>query len=356
MYPAGAASTHSKPQMPLSHFWGNNFWILKAINLNRGRWIHVFNKLSSLKKLLKQYSTGKRDHNGGLTSKLKKLNFGGIKMWRDKLLACDIELKSNTRPAYEAIYSQPQVITNESSGSKGSFQQYFVNKPNPELKSFIIQKYIERPFLIHGRKFDIRVWVLVSHTGKCYFFKEGYLRTSAAPFCLDASTPDDPSVHLTNNAVQKHAEGYGRFEEANQLSFGQFQDYLSDSGSQFDFFRDCLPQMKAVARHTLLAARRKLASTEGRLGFELFGFDFMLDADFNTWLIEVNTNPCIEESSEMLRHYLRRMLDDMMKLELDPIFPKPSKPLNPSSKPKLLKPKSLRRKDNSYYPINNHMQ
>jgi tubulin--tyrosine ligase len=25
--------------------------------------------------------------------------------------------------------------------------------------------------------------------------------------------------------------------------------------------------------------------------FELFGFDFMIDVDFRTWLIEVNTNP-----------------------------------------------------------------
>jgi len=31
--------------------------------------------------------------------------------------------------------------------------------------------------------------------------------------------------------------------------------------------------------------------------FELFGFDFIIDEDMNIWLIEVNTNPCIEESS-----------------------------------------------------------
>jgi tubulin polyglutamylase TTLL1/tubulin monoglycylase TTLL3/8 len=30
--------------------------------------------------------------------------------------------------------------------------------------------------------------------------------------------------------------------------------------------------------------------------FEIFGYDFMLDEDFNVFLIEVNTNPCIETS------------------------------------------------------------
>jgi D-alanine-D-alanine ligase-like ATP-grasp enzyme len=33
---------------------------------------------------------------------------------------------------------------------------------------------------------------------------------------------------------------------------------------------------------------------------EIFGYDFILDSDLKTWLIEVNTNPCIEESSPLL--------------------------------------------------------
>ncbi|CAI2384071.1 unnamed protein product [Moneuplotes crassus] len=284
----GGGSGYIIPTMPLSHFSGSNFWILKAINLNRGRCIHVFNSLQELKKILKQYSLG----------------------------------DSKREQPFEAIYSQPQ---STEPSSKPSSVKNKVKKV--EMKSFVIQKYIERPFLIHDRKFDIRLWVLVSHTGKCHFFKEGYLRTSATKFSMDDSNPDDPHVHLTNNAIQKSLKGYGQFEDGNQLSFKQFQEYLdSIEDCNVDFKRDCLPQIKNIIRHTLLAARKQLNNNKGRLGFEFFGFDFMLDADFNAWLIEVNTNPCIEESSEMLKHYLRRMIDDMMKLELDPLFPKPTKP------------------------------
>lgn len=38
----------------------------------------------------------------------------------------------------------------------------------------VLQKYLETPLLYNGRKFDFRVWVLVDHTAKYYFFKEGY--------------------------------------------------------------------------------------------------------------------------------------------------------------------------------------
>ena len=54
--------------------------------------------------------------------------------------------------------------------------------------------------------------------------------------------------------------------------------------------------------------------------FELFGYDFIIDEDFNTWLIEVNTNPCIEESSKVLKILLPRMIDDMLKLSVDQYF------------------------------------
>jgi len=45
--------------------------------------------------------------------------------------------------------------------------------------SFIVQKYMENPLLISGRKFDIRMWILYTHEMKIYLFKQGYIRTSS---------------------------------------------------------------------------------------------------------------------------------------------------------------------------------
>lgn len=47
----------------------------------------------------------------------------------------------------------------------------------------------------------------------------------------------------------------------------------------------------------------------------------MIDHKMKVWLIEVNTNPCLEESSPILEEILPRMLDDAFRLTIDQLFP-----------------------------------
>jgi tubulin--tyrosine ligase len=74
---------------------------------------------------------------------------------------------------------------------------------------------MESPLLINVRKFDIRVWVLITMEGKVYFFKEGYLRMTSSNYDLNPESICRPEVHLTNNAVQSKCEDYGKFESGN---------------------------------------------------------------------------------------------------------------------------------------------
>lgn len=80
-------------------------------------------------------------------------------------------------------------------------------KKEQRKEKFVIQKYIESPFLMWNRKFDIRVWVLVNQDMDLYFFREGYLRMSSADYSLDRL--QDGLVHLTNNAIQRKGPSYG---------------------------------------------------------------------------------------------------------------------------------------------------
>ncbi len=55
--------------------------------------------------------------------------------------------------------------------------------------------------------------------------------------------------------------------------------------------------MKYYAALAMTSAKRKLNPLKRKYCFEIFGYDYIIDSDLNVWLIEVNTNPCIEESS-----------------------------------------------------------
>jgi hypothetical protein len=72
--------------------------------------------------------------------------------------------------------------------------------------------------LIHNHKFDIRMWVLVTHGLKAYVFPEGYIRLSSFEYSVK-DTKDSSFIHLTNNAVQKFSTDYGKVADGNQMSF-----------------------------------------------------------------------------------------------------------------------------------------
>ncbi len=49
----------------------------------------------------------------------------------------------------------------------------------------------------------------------------------------------------------------------------------------------------------------------------------MLDTDFRPWLIEVNTNPSTAYQNKWHRRMVDTMLDELLTLTLDPLFPQP---------------------------------
>jgi len=81
--------------------------------------------------------------------------------------------------------------------------------------------------------------------------------------------------------------------------------------------------MKSLATDTIRAVYKKIDPKWHNHTFELFGYDFMIDEDFKVWLIEVNTNPCLELSSSHLARLIPNVVECALKLAIDPVFPPP---------------------------------
>ncbi len=96
----------------------------------------------------------------------------------------------------------------------------------------------------------------------------------------------------------------------NQLSFDKFQEYLAKTfpDKPINVRKDLVIQMKNLVTMSMLAVRRKLNPENRAYCMEIFGYDFIIDEEFKVWLIEINTNPCLEESSKLLQMLPPRMI------------------------------------------------
>ena len=284
------------------------YWIVKPASMtNRGYGIKVVASAEEVMKIVN--GTNKKNSNNNTNDD------GG---------------NSNNNTSNEEQGDMDDNDDNKTSASKKTS-----SKKSSTRKEWIVQKYMENPLLYHQRKFDIRCFILVtggdfsrnSEKPKqhltCYLYTEGYLRTSSVKFSLDEKKLKNILMHLTNDGIQnKDSKNYGKHEQGNKISYEKFQSYLTSLYPNKPEYADAmkkiiLPQIKQLIIETMEAVQDKIAGKTSSC-FELYGYDFMVDTDLKVWLIEVNSNPCLEDwSCPLLGKMISNMLACMMKIAVD---------------------------------------
>ncbi len=129
-------------------------------------------------------------------------------------------------------------------------------------------------------------------------------------------------IHLTNYSVQKYNENFSKYEEGNEVSFKTFQGYIDDEykDKNINIYNTIFPKMCEIIKITISSVKDKINIFNRQYCFEIFGYDFILDCDMNPFLLEINSNPGLEESSNLIKEIVPRMLDDAFRLTIDDIF------------------------------------
>ena len=208
-------------------------------------------------------------------------------------------------------------------------QEDYCKKHNIELKPTIhksefilIQKYLDSPLLYYGRKFDIRCYVLVDYCFNVYMCREGHLKACSQKYDLN-----DLNIftHITNYSLQKRCKDFAKYEQGNEISFKKFIELLDNTskikGRGKKIFNKIYSKMKEEIQISMNAVGRRLKGVPKVLSFQIFGYDFIIDKDYNPWILEINDNPGLEISSELISHLIPRMVDDALRLTIDKVFP-----------------------------------
>lgn len=175
-------------------------------------------------------------------------------------------------------------------------------------ETYVVQRYIPNPYLIGGKKFDIRVYVLVTSYVplKAWLYRSGFARFSNTRYSLDSIS--NTFVHLTNVAIQKTAPDYDP-EKGCKWSLQELRLYLLARHGH-ETTRRVFRQVDEIFVKSLQSVQKVIINDKHC--FELYGFDIMFDEHLKPWIIEVNASPSLTPSSPTDYELKFGLLEDML--------------------------------------------
>mmetsp|Transcript_1494 Transcript_1494/g.1997 ORF Transcript_1494/g.1997 Transcript_1494/m.1997 type:complete len:463 (-) Transcript_1494:245-1633(-) len=190
------------------------------------------------------------------------------------------------------------------------FSDKHENERPPEPEAYIVQRYIENPYLIGGKKFDIRLYVVVTSFSPlvAYLYRGGFARFSHTRYSSDPADIANNFVHLTNVAIQKNAENYDA-RSGGKMNLKSLK-FLMASRHGMQAIDELFLAIERVILRSLLAVQNVMIADKHC--FELYGYDILIDDELKPWLIEVNASPSLSANTQDDYNFKCDMLNDTL--------------------------------------------
>ena len=239
------------------------------------------------------------------------------------------EFKAHFVTSNETYILKPEAL----SQGQGIFLINSLEEINLEEKH-VIQKYISRPYLIEGLKFDLRIYVLVYGCDplRIFLFKEGLVRLATEPYTLpNTNNITDLYIHLTNYAINKNNSNFifntdpTRTDIGHKRSLSFMWKYIDEHGGDSnklkEEIKDCIIKTLCAVQPLLKHSYRSCQPLDDHNNkcFEILGFDILLDEDLKPWLLEVNHSPSFTADTPFDYNIKTELIIDALNIvRLDP--------------------------------------
>jgi len=179
----------------------------------------------------------------------------------------------------------------------------------PKNKPLVVQRYVARPYLINGTKFDLRLYLLVTSINplKMYLYDDGLVRFASNKYSNDSRSVGDVYMHLTNYSINKNSSTYTQNEDSESCQghkwtlkslWRHFEAEGIDHEVVWEKIKDLMIKTVISAESSMNNMFNQNVSSRYSC-YELFGFDILLDSKLKPWLIEVNISPSLHSSSSL---------------------------------------------------------
>lgn len=194
----------------------------------------------------------------------------------------------------------------------------------PRKRPLLVQKYLHKPYLIGGNKFDLRIYVYVTSYDplRIYIFSDGLVRFASCKYSSSMKTLGNKFMHLTNYSVnKKNAEYQSNSDDkacqGHKWALKALWQYLGSRGVNTALIWE---KIKDIVIKTIITSEpyvNTLLKMNVRSAYschELFGFDIMLDENLKPWILEVNISPSLHSNTPLDVSVKGQMIRDLLNL------------------------------------------
>ncbi|XP_070694669.1 tubulin monoglutamylase TTLL4 [Pempheris klunzingeri] len=241
---------------------------------------------------------------------------------RTFVLPQDIKL---LRKAWEDSGSRQKWIIKPPASARGiGIQVIHKWSQMPRKRPLLVQKYLHKPYLISGNKFDLRIYVYVTTYDplKIYIFSDGLVRFASCKYSSSMKTLGNKFMHLTNYSVNKKNSEYqtnsdDKACQGHKWALKALWQFLGSKGVNTTLIWE---KIKDIVIKTIIASEPyvnsllKMHLRTPSSCHELFGFDIMLDENLKPWILEVNISPSLHSNTALDVSIKGQMIRDLLNL------------------------------------------
>ena len=207
--------------------------------------------------------------------------------------------------AYAAAQPEGTIYIVKPRGGQGGQSIRLTDQPLMALEAehAVVQRYVDRPYLVDGRKAHMRVYCLITSVDplRFYIYNNGIVRFAPRPYERGDGWLDQADMHVTNTALHRNNPLLVISQDPAVENAGHvwsMRAYLRRIGADghdpeaiFRSLAHLVGQFVLVLRDDGFFTRQLALGSDRSYGAKLFGFDVLLDADAQPWLIEVQRSP-----------------------------------------------------------------
>ncbi len=194
----------------------------------------------------------------------------------------------------------------------------------------VVQRYIDRPFLIEGRKGHCRIYGLVTSAEplRAYVYSEGIVRIAPQLYDPDPGGGGGVSMHVTNTALHMGNPDLVIDQDPAQEDTGAIRSVSAllrrmtaqglDGQAAFGEIKALVEWFVRLLAADGLFARQAASAPARAFAPKLFGLDVLIDADGHPWLIEMQRSPAargaplVERINAEMFHTVFRMTHGLL--------------------------------------------